>query len=86
MALLARTVGDRIGFGLFTILGVDPRHTALTRWYTSAPEKYRPGESWPMRQSAWQQNIFTQARAVLCRNVEDLHAFFPDAAFTDCER
>lgn len=80
MVALARSVSSRIGFGLFTVLGVDLEHTSLTRWYTSAPEKYRLGESWPMRQSAWQQHIFVQAKAVLCRDLVDLHAFFPDAA------
>ncbi len=80
MTTLAQTIQSRIGFGLFTVLGIDPEHTTLTRWYTSAPRNYRLGESWPLRNSGWQRRIFEQAGLVFCRNVDALRGMFADAA------
>jgi len=76
---LARTLQDRFGYRLFTVLVLDAGRDHVRRHFSSLPDDYPPGGTKPMRKdSEFFRTVVEQGLPRLCSNREECLRAFPD--------
>lgn len=75
---LARVCAGLVGWKLFTVLAIDHRQRLARRFYTSDPASYPIGGAKSFYGSELGATAFTDGRAFIARDHQELTRVFPD--------
>lgn len=75
--LLARRIGDTIGYRLLTILVPDSDAARLTRVFSTNEQQYPLGAADPIEDTVWFRRLFADGEAVVANDAEAIETWLP---------